>query len=914
MYRLMRYAARRRPWSPLLERTRPRLYNIYLYRQMGGAATSRGISFTSGAKILAKIVRVPAAAGGAVVAGIAYVNYQVQEAANYTQKKIDEATDWITGTASSVKDGIESLSTPEWLKGLLGSTTSEGQQRSHSERDEGSSHDTASQETAKQKSSNENGDGGGDEAALTGMAAAAATATMSDDDAEERVAATNAQMMLLTRKMIEIRNILQEISTGGGSRSLTRVQLPSIVVIGSQSSGKSSVLEAIVGHEFLPKGNNMVTRRPIELTLINSPDAAAEYGDFPALKLGKITDFAQIQRTLTDLNLAIPDSEAVSDDPIRLNIYSPHVPDLTLIDLPGYIQIAAADQPETLKSKIMALCDKYIAAPNIIVAISAADVDLANSTALRAAKRIDPRGERTIGVITKLDLVDPSRAVELLQNRSYPLQMGYVGVVSKVPSSFASRTSSGLLSRFSGFADGGDIGSAIAKNEEAYFGRHPVLTRALIDADGTGQQQVSLGVINLRNKLMHILERTMAKNLQPACDAIHQELEETTYQFKVEYNDRPLTAESYLAQSLDSFKLSFKEFAGKFGREQVRAMLKSELDQRVLDLLAQRYWNRLDEEPDLSVATIDDTTIKSVLRPVSELPSAPLEDVYWHRQLDACVSSLTKSGVGRTSTTLVSNALSGEMEHLVNSGAFKTHPYVKTIVQDATMEILNSRFYSTADQVENCIKPYKYEVEVEDREWTKSREHAFALLKEELRQCEAAYYKLQRSSGGAKKLSQVEKFVEKSCKGLVKTEDANEIYGFSQALIDKGREGLFLTKRADILRLRMQALKSKQCKSKDSKYYCPEVFLDVVADKLTQTAVLFLNVELLSDFYYHLPRELDTRLGHGLGPEKMESFAKENAKVRRHLELQERKQKLELAAEKIESVIAMQKTRRLQSA
>ena len=93
-------------------------------------------------------------------------------------------------------------------------------------------------------------------------------------------------MMILTKKMIEIRGMLQGV---GQSGTLT---LPSIVVIGSQSSGKSSVLEAIVGHEFLPKGSNMVTRRPIELTLVNTPDAKAEYGEFPALGLGKITDFS----------------------------------------------------------------------------------------------------------------------------------------------------------------------------------------------------------------------------------------------------------------------------------------------------------------------------------------------------------------------------------------------------------------------------------------------------------------------------------------------------------------------------------------------------------------------------------------------------------------------------------------------
>ncbi len=82
----------------------------------------------------------------------------------------------------------------------------------------------------------------------------------------------------------------------------------------------------------------MVTRRPIELTLIHTPATGAdpvEYGEFPALGLGKITNFAQIQQTLTDLNLAVPASDAVSDEPMDLRIYSPHVPDLAMIYLPG---------------------------------------------------------------------------------------------------------------------------------------------------------------------------------------------------------------------------------------------------------------------------------------------------------------------------------------------------------------------------------------------------------------------------------------------------------------------------------------------------------------------------------------------------------------------------------------------------
>jgi hypothetical protein len=97
----------------------------------------------------------------------------------------------------------------------------------------------------------------------------------------------------------------------------------------------------------------MVTRRPIELTLVHTPAKGdgrtpEEYGEFPALCLGKITNFSQIQQTLTDLNLAIPSTEAVSNDAIDLRIYSPNVPDLALIDLPGCVQISSMDQPESL--------------------------------------------------------------------------------------------------------------------------------------------------------------------------------------------------------------------------------------------------------------------------------------------------------------------------------------------------------------------------------------------------------------------------------------------------------------------------------------------------------------------------------------------------------------------------------------
>lgn len=108
--------------------------------------------------------------------------------------------------------------------------------------------------------------------------------------------------------------------------------------------------------------------------------------------------------------------------------------------------------------------------------------------------------------------------------------------------------------------------------------------------------------------------------------------------------------------------------------------------------------------------------------------------------------------------------------------------------------------------------------------------------------------------------------------------------------------------RADIINMRLLAAKSKQCRSIQNKYYCPEVFLDAVATKLAGTAVLFLNVELLSEFYYNFPRELDQRLGRHLTNDEIERFAKEDPKIRRHLEVIRRKELLELVLEKMESL------------
>lgn len=123
----------------------------------------------------------------------------------------------------------------------------------------------------------------------------------------------------------------------------------------------------------------------------------------------------------------------VSHVPILLKIYSKNVVDLALVDLPGITKVPTGDQPFDIENKISDLVMKYITPKtSIIMAVTAANQDLANSDALKFARRVDYAGERTVGVITKIDLMDEgTNALDLLSGKVYPLRLGYVGVVCR---------------------------------------------------------------------------------------------------------------------------------------------------------------------------------------------------------------------------------------------------------------------------------------------------------------------------------------------------------------------------------------------------------------------------------------------------------------------------------------------------
>uniref|UniRef100_A0A8C7ACY3 Interferon-induced GTP-binding protein Mx1 n=1 Tax=Neovison vison TaxID=452646 RepID=A0A8C7ACY3_NEOVI len=207
--------------------------------------------------------------------------------------------------------------------------------------------------------------------------------------------------------------------------------LPAIAVIGDQSSGKSSVLEALSG-VALPRGSGIVTRCPLVLKLkkVTNQDewrGKVSYQDFEK----EISDPSEVEEEINKAQNAIAgEGQGISHELINLEVSSSHVPDLTLIDLPGITRVAVGNQPADIGRQTKQLIRKYILRQETInLVVVPCNVDIATTEALSMAQEVDPDGDRTIGILTKPDLVDrgtESKVVDVAQNLVCHLKKGYM--------------------------------------------------------------------------------------------------------------------------------------------------------------------------------------------------------------------------------------------------------------------------------------------------------------------------------------------------------------------------------------------------------------------------------------------------------------------------------------------------------
>ncbi|ELP95132.1 dynamin, putative [Entamoeba invadens IP1] len=331
------------------------------------------------------------------------------------------------------------------------------------------------------------------------------------------------------QRLIPVINSLQDVFTAAGLPNT--LPLPQIVVVGSQSSGKSSVLEHIVGKDFLPRGSGIVTRRPLIVQCVRS-DVPKEYGLFEHTGDKRYFDFSEIRDEIAAETARTCPGRNVSSTPIRLRIHSPNVVDLTLVDLPGLVKVSVVGQAKELVKDLRDMVYQYAAPENaLILAVTSGNVDIANSDALHVAKEVDPDGERTIGVLTKLDLEDKgTNSMDVLMGRVYPLKLGYIGVVNRSQQDIN---------------NGMDVQTSL-KNERKYFEDHPVYC-SIADRMGTEY---------LVNKLNTLLLQHIQKCLPTLRSQINESFEKARKRYdEIKPDDDNLLSVSL--QQIMKFSTSF---------------------------------------------------------------------------------------------------------------------------------------------------------------------------------------------------------------------------------------------------------------------------------------------------------------------------------------------------------------------
>ncbi|CAK9166586.1 unnamed protein product [Ilex paraguariensis] len=303
------------------------------------------------------------------------------------------------------------------------------------------------------------------------------------------------------------------------------IQLPTIVVVGDQSSGKSSVLESLAGIN-LPRGQGICTRVPLIMRLQHHSDPLPELhleflgrtvqtdethisdainqatdeiagSELHLEFLGRTvqTDATHISDAINQATDEIAGSgKGISHTPLTLVVKKNGVPDLTMVDLPGITRVPVHGQPDDIYEQISAIITEYIKPEeSIILNVLSATVDFPTCESIRMSQRVDKTGLRTLAVVTKVDKA-PEGLLDKVMADDVNIGLGYVCVRNRI----------------------GDESYDEARKEEAnLFETHPLLSK--IDKS-------IVGIPVLAQKLVRIQATIIAKCLPEIVRKINDKL------------------------------------------------------------------------------------------------------------------------------------------------------------------------------------------------------------------------------------------------------------------------------------------------------------------------------------------------------------------------------------------------------
>ncbi|KAL3652710.1 Dynamin-related protein 4C [Castilleja foliolosa] len=271
------------------------------------------------------------------------------------------------------------------------------------------------------------------------------------------------------------------------------IQLPTIVVVGDQSSGKSSVLESLAGIS-LPRGQGICTRLPLIMRLQNhsnpDPELLLEYD-------GRVvpTDESNVADAIVMATDEIAgQGKGISNHPVTLIVKKNGVPDLTMVDLPGITRVPIHGQPDDIYEQISKIIKEFITPEeSIILNVLSASVDFTTCESIRMSQQVDKSGQRTLAVVTKADKA-PEGLLEKVTSDDVNIGLGYVCVRNRI----------------------GDESYEEARDEEAtLFQTHPLLSRI---------SESMVGIPVLAQKLVQIQATLIVKCLPDIVRKINDKL------------------------------------------------------------------------------------------------------------------------------------------------------------------------------------------------------------------------------------------------------------------------------------------------------------------------------------------------------------------------------------------------------